>query len=85
MDKNEKLIAGYGPLSDFLTDEGYPISRSTLSKYGSPSVNIGPPSEGYWGRLPTFLPSRAIEWARSRLSPTRRTHTTPDMQSAAHP
>jgi hypothetical protein len=67
----EKLIAGYGPLADFLTGEGYRTSHSTMAKYCSPAVGIGPPSEGYWGRLPTFKPSRVREWARSRLRPSR--------------
>jgi hypothetical protein len=66
MNAPEKLIAGYGPLADFLTDNGYPTSHSTMVKYGSPKINIGPPKEGYWGKLPLFSPRRSLEWARAR-------------------
>jgi hypothetical protein len=65
---NEKLLVGYGPLSKFLTSEGFPISKSSLQKFGMPSAGgLGPPSEGYWGNLPAFRPSRALDWARSRI------------------
>jgi hypothetical protein len=67
----ERPIAGYSMLSEFLTCEGYPVSRSTLQKYCSPAINIGPPREGYWGRLPIFRPSRALRWARERIIPQR--------------
>ena len=63
----EKLIVGYGPLAEFLTDNGYPLSKSTMSKYCSPAIDTGPPVEAYWGRLPAFSPSRALAWARARL------------------
>ena len=39
----EKLIVGYGPLAEFLTDNGFPLSKSTMSKYCSPAIDIGPP------------------------------------------
>lgn len=64
---DEKLISGYPLLAKFLTDAGFPISRYSLSTYCS--RGIGPPKESYWGRLPTFKPSRSLEWARSRLRP----------------
>jgi hypothetical protein len=68
MDTNgsEKLIAGYRALAEFLTSEGFPTSHSTMTKYCSPAINTGPAKEGYWGKLPLFSPSRALEWARSR-------------------
>ena len=68
-DNDETLIVGYTPLASFLTKAGFPISKSTVSKYCSPAINIGPPIEGYWGRLPAFKPSRAIDWAKARLKP----------------
>jgi hypothetical protein len=69
--ENEELLMGYGPLAKFLTSRCFPISKSSLQKIGRPSVNQGPPVEGYWGNLPAFRPSRALEWARSRIRPTR--------------
>src|SRR5215472_11772159 len=66
---DESFIVGYGPLAEFLTARGYPTSKSTISKYCSPAINIGPPVEGFWGRLPAFKPSRVIAWAKARLRP----------------
>jgi hypothetical protein len=68
----EKRIVGYRPLSEFLTGAGYPISCSSLQKYCSPAIAIGPPIESYWGRLPMFEPSRALDWAKRRVRPARR-------------
>jgi hypothetical protein len=67
----EKLIAGYRELANFLTGEGFRTSQSTMAKYCSPAINIGPPCEGYWGRLPTYRPSRVLQWAHSRMRPAR--------------
>ena len=30
---DEKQIVGHGPLAEFLTDKGFPLSKSTVSKY----------------------------------------------------
>jgi hypothetical protein len=69
--QDERLITGYGPLAQFLTENGFRASHSTMAKYCSPAINIGPPSEGYWGRFPTFKPSRVLAWARSRMRPAQ--------------
>jgi len=71
----EKLITGYGPLAQFLTENGFRTSHSTMAKYGSPALNIGPPKEGFWGRYPTFKPSRVLAWARSRMRPAKEIDT----------
>jgi hypothetical protein len=75
---DETLLAGYGAMARFLTEErGLKTSKSTLSKLGAPSVNAGLPEderlpiEGYWGILPTVKPSRLLEWAWRRLRPSR--------------
>jgi hypothetical protein len=81
-DNDERLIVGYTSLACFLREAGYPISRSTVSKYCSPAINIGPPVEGYWGRLPAFKPSRAKDWAKARLKPVDavRTKSRPEQE-----
>jgi hypothetical protein len=79
----EKLIVGYGPLAEFLTDNGFRLSRSTVSKYCSPATNTGPPVEAYWGRLPAFSPSRALAWARARLKPVSAARSRPAVTSDA--
>ena len=61
-----KLIAGYAALAAYLTDEGFPTSVSTITKYCSPKIDKGPPKAGYWGAKPLFDPNRTLEWARSR-------------------
>jgi hypothetical protein len=63
MDDDEKLLVGYRETSEFLTTSGFRISTS------SPAINVGPPVEALWGRLPVFVPSRVIKWARARLKP----------------
>jgi hypothetical protein len=70
--QEERLIAGYGELADFLTDQGFKISRSTVTKICAPSVATGPPCEGYFGRYPIFRPSRSLSWAKARLRPSKR-------------
>jgi hypothetical protein len=56
-------------LAEFLTQAGFPTSYSTLTKYCSPAINVGPPVEAYWGRLPMHRPDRALAWAKGRLRP----------------
>jgi hypothetical protein len=80
---DEKLIVGYGPLAEFLTDNGYPLSKSTMSKYCSPAIDSGPPVEAYWGRLPAFSPSHALAWAKSRLKPVSASRSRPAVTSDA--
>jgi len=78
----EKPLTGYREVADFLTAAGYPISKSTISKYCSPAINIGPPVEGYWGKLATFRPSRTLAWARARLKPANTMR--PRLAATAH-
>jgi hypothetical protein len=70
--EEEKPIVGYGPLSAFLIAQGYPLSRSTLSKYCSPAEKKGPPSDGLWGQKPIFRPSVVLKWAQDRISTASR-------------
>jgi hypothetical protein len=81
----EKLIVGYGPLAEFLTENGYPLSKSTMSKYCSPAIDTGPPVEAYWGRLPAFSPKHALAWARARLKPVSATRSRPAVTDAGLP
>jgi hypothetical protein len=74
---DEKPLCGYDQLAEFLTDNGFRISRSWISKVCSPSINCGPQIEGYWGKLPMVLPSRAIAWARARVRPVSIAQLTP--------
>ena len=80
---DEKQIVGHGPLAEFLTDKGFPLSKSTVSKYCSPAIDIGPPVQAYWGRLPVFSPSHALAWARARLKPVSAARSKPVVTSDA--
>jgi hypothetical protein len=71
----EKLLTRR-QLAAFLTEHGFPTGHSTLAKYCSPAINTGPPAECWWGKRPMYHPSRALEWARSRIRPAKDTPTT---------
>jgi hypothetical protein len=78
----EKPLVGYRELAEFLTAKGYPTAKSTLSRYCSPAIDIGPPVESYWNKKPTFLPSKAIAWAKARIRPANRVRRASDAEAA---
>jgi hypothetical protein len=55
----------------FLNSEGFPLGESTLEKLCMPSRGEGPPIECFWGNRPLYRPDRGLDWAKSRLTPTR--------------
>lgn len=59
-------------LSGALHAAGFPIGAGTLDKLCAPSVNEGPPVEYWWGKQAIHDFDKAKNWARSRMSPTRR-------------
>ena len=65
----DKILLTRKQLAPWLTERGYKISYSTLSKICSPAINSGPPTECYWGRQPMHRPSRALDWARGSNAP----------------
>jgi hypothetical protein len=54
-------------LAAFLTEHGFPISRSTLEKLSMPKRAEGPPAVGFWGNRALYDPDRALIWARKRF------------------
>jgi hypothetical protein len=55
-------------LAEFLTKEGYPISKSTLDKLLMPSAGgKGPPPEGEWGNKHIYDFDKGLRWARKRF------------------
>jgi hypothetical protein len=82
-DDDETLVMGYTALAKFLTASGFPISKSSLQKFGMPSVNQGPPNEGFWGNLPAFKRSLALAWARSRIGPRAKRAASPAPNAAS--
>jgi hypothetical protein len=55
-----------------LRELGYPISDNKLIKMCAPSVNQGPPIDGYWGRRPLYTLEAGIDWAESLVRSERR-------------
>ena len=54
-------------LADFLSSNGFPISKSTLDKLAMPSRGEGPPAAGFWANRALYEPSKALVWAKSRF------------------
>ena len=54
-------------LAGFLTEQGFPISYSTLLKLAMPSRNEGPPPAGYWGNRALYDADKALAWAKRRF------------------
>jgi len=64
-------------LAAFLTEQGFPISRSTLDKLSMAKRAEGPPAAGFWGNRELYDPNRGLRWARKRfrkLTRRRRNH-----------
>jgi len=59
-------------LHQHIVDNGIPLGLSTLDKLAMPSRGEGPPVEAWLGPRPLYHPERGLEWARSRLSKTRK-------------
>jgi hypothetical protein len=59
-------------LAPFLSEHGYPISKSTLDKLGMPSRDEGPPIEGFWGNRALYKPEKALAWAKRRFRSAQR-------------
>jgi hypothetical protein len=66
MSETERLLTRR-ELAKFLTEQGYPITVSTLDKLAMPTRAEGPEPEGYWGRCLLYDPKKAIAWARKRF------------------
>jgi hypothetical protein len=57
--------------AQFLTEQGFPTTPSTLA---TKATRGGGPEYECFGRRPLYRPSKLLEWARSRLSkPVRNT------------
>jgi len=54
-------------LCEFLNQNGFPTSLSTLAKLAMPSRGEGPPPEGAWGNRLLYDPNKALRWAKSRF------------------
>jgi hypothetical protein len=54
-------------LAHFLSENGFPISKSTLDKLCMTSCGEGPPAEGYWSNKALYSPDKALIWAKRRF------------------
>jgi hypothetical protein len=58
-------------LAEYLTDEGYPTSKSTLDKLCMPSRDEGPPVLGFWGNRAIHDFDQGLAWAREKFQRER--------------
>lgn len=68
-EQKERQICGYQDLSRFLTESGFPLSKTKLSKLCM--AGEGPPIAGSWGNSHTYLPSEVLKWAQERSNRPR--------------
>jgi hypothetical protein len=66
--EGEKHIRGYADLAKFLTENGFPISRMSLSKI---KPEDAPPIAGRWANAYIYAPSAVIAWATARRDGNR--------------
>jgi hypothetical protein len=64
-------------LAVFLTERGFPISKSTLDKLAMPSRDEGPPHAGFWGNRALYDPDKSLAWARKRFRTNWRQESKP--------
>src|SRR5262245_28822468 len=51
---------------------GIPLTQSTITKLCSPAIGDGPPAATWYGRRPLYARDAVLAWAKTRLSPERR-------------
>ena len=52
----------------FLTENGYPIGKSTIDKLSMPSRgDERPPPAGFWGNRALYDPNKVLAWAKARF------------------
>lgn len=54
-------------VAHFLTENGYPIGKSTIDKLSMPSRGGGPPPAGFWGNRALYDPNKVLAWAKARF------------------
>jgi hypothetical protein len=52
---------------EFLREQGYPLSLSTLAKLSMPSRGEGPQPAGRWGGRDLYQRQHVLTWARARF------------------
>ena len=55
--------------ADFLTDRGFPTTKNTLQKYATTG---GGPVYRIFGNRSLYTPDDLLAWAKTKLSPPRR-------------
>jgi len=69
-DDNDILV-GWDRMAAFAQGEGFKITKSTMSKKGSPAIGEGPELIGYFGHQPTSTKGRVRVWLQAQLRPER--------------
>jgi hypothetical protein len=70
-DDDDDVRVGNRLMAEFSTSDGFPVSVSSMQKYTSPAINIGPQLIGYYGAKPASTKGLVRAWNRSRIRPVR--------------
>jgi len=81
-EQSTKVELTRSQLAQFLTERGFPISKSTLDKLAMPSRDEGPPAAGFWDNRALYDPSKGLAWAQSRFRMNWRKNLQSGLQSA---
>jgi len=65
------LLVGYDPMVARAKQKGHRLSKSTLSKLGSPAIGKGPKLIGYSGPFPVTTTELFDEWLACRIRPVQ--------------
>jgi len=82
-DDDKDPVVGNPAIAQFVTDEGYKTSTSSMSKHTSPAIDTGPELIGYYGKLPMTTKGRARAWIQSRIRPVARRTAQPNQEIPA--
>jgi hypothetical protein len=66
---NNDILVGWGRMAAFAQNEGFKITKSTISKKGSPALGGGPELIGYFGHMPASTKGHIRAWLESQLQP----------------
>jgi hypothetical protein len=68
---DDDILIGWAAMAAFGQSEGYRVTRSTITKRGSPAIGTGPELIGYYGHQPTSTKGRVRAWLKAQIRPDR--------------
>lgn len=77
MDDDKRL--GRAAAAEFLTENGYPVTKATLAKY---AVIGGGPAFSKFGQRVSYREADLLAWGRAKMSAP--VHSTSELRAANH-